>query len=158
MMQAVQPQPHLQLQFLQQAAALPASQADQLVVIDDGMTVPQAALDTLGNRAIALSLSPQHNAIKVIADVLRQHSAITCLHLVAQERDNQIWLGDILLDAQAVERYSWDFQDWFSSSYSRMIVKRPQIHVYCQSAGHAAFKLSVLNPLALLTGADIFIA
>jgi hypothetical protein len=157
MMQAVQPQLHLQPQYSHGAIALP-NRAKRLLVIDDAITVPQSTIDVLGKRAIALSLSPQHNAIQSITDILRQSSEITCLHLFAQERDNQVWLGDTLLDAQTVERYSWDFQAWFSHLYSRALLRRPQIHVHCPLAHSGAFKLAVSNPLSLLTGADVIAA
>lgn len=152
-MQAVQP--HVQQYADHGAITFPATRAKGLVVLDDRMTVPPSILDRVEKRAIACSVSQHQNAIEMITDILGQHPSITCLYLFARQQENRFWLGSLVLDADTIEQYSWELQAWFSHAYSQVMLKRPQIHVYCGLECNGAFKLAVLNPLSLLTGAEV---
>lgn len=128
--------------------------AKRLVVVDDRVTVSPSTINTF-KRAIALSIAPQDNPFQMIALTLRKYVAIDCVHVFARCQDGVVQLGNVTLDAKTVERYSWDLQDWFSHIYSQVVVRRPQIHIHCESLGDVNLEPSVLNALSQLTGADV---
>lgn len=135
-----------------------STRAKTLLVMNDDVIVPPALMKKVGKGAIALSLSPDQNGIQMIAKLLRDYGAIDCLHIVATSRAGEVYLGNTPLTVSAIEQYSWDLQDWFTHVYSRVVRRRPQIHIHCLAGEADALNISVMNALEQLTGADVFIS
>lgn len=111
-------------------------------------TVEQTAL-------LAISVDENEDSIQCITELMRQHLDIVHLDLMVHAQSEGLYLGKNCLNADTLERYAWDLQEWFSGVHSLAMGDRPCIHIHVLGVRDIKQLNCITSTLVHLTGADV---
>jgi large repetitive protein len=140
--------------FIAGASSMSSVLVTNLVCIDSGIANYQSLVGSVNSGVQAIVLDKTQNGIEKITEALHTYPSIHTVHIISHGSPGCLYLGNVSLNLETLNRYSWDLQSWFSRS-SKLPVIAPQILLYgCNVASGDAGE-EFLNNLHLLTQASI---
>lgn len=110
-------------------------------------------LDALLRPGVTLiHLDADRNGIEQITQAVAQYQAVSSIHLVAHGNPGALYLGNVELSLQTLERYAWDIQQWFSPLKGAIA---PSLVLYGCSVATGDAGTEFLEHLHQLTGATV---
>ncbi len=131
-----------------------AAVSKALVVIDAGVADYQMLADGVIENVEVLILNPDADGIQQITTALQNHRNIDSLHIVSHGTPGSIAIGNSYLSLDTLDRYAWDLQSWFGSSF-RSLDSTRQILLYGCNVAAGAAGVEFIEKLHHLTGAAI---
>ena len=129
-----------------------AQEVTSIVFVDSSVEDYQQLVDDIGQSGgtQVVLIDSQSDGVDQITDYLSRHSGIESIHIVAHGTDGEVRLGNTVLNANTLDRYSGQIASWGSSLTSSADI----LFYGCDFAATEDGRL-VIEALSELTGADI---
>ncbi len=105
--------------------------------------------------SIAFSVDEHEDSLQCVTELMRQHPKIARVNLMIHARSEGLYLGKTCLNAETLERYAWDLQEWFAGTHHSTMGDRPRIHIHVLGVRDIKQLNSITNTLVHLTGAEV---
>lgn len=121
-----------------------------LVIVDPSTGDYYNPAEKIGDDTQVILLSADRDGIEQITESLQSQSAVTGLHVICQSDAGSLQLGSVQLNADNVDAYGWQLQQWAES-----LGINAEILFYSSNVMDSDRGRALIRQIGLLTGATV---
>jgi len=134
----------------QTTSPLATGKVTMLVIVDPSTGDYYNPAEKIGDGTQVILLSADRDGIEQITESLQSRSAVAGLHVICQSSAGSLQLGSTQLNADNVDAYGWQLQQWAES-----LEVNAEILLYSSNVMDSDRGKTLIRQLSLLTGATV---